>query len=199
MPRGVQRVGMRQELIDAAASIINDSGVEGLTVRSLSTRAGCASGVLYNYFNDLDDIIAEIVVAMFSETIHTARTIVAEPGSRPVADVLIELAEAVIADGNLRIATAAMSRPGVFERVGVLFANGGAPNFAALASVVVGYLDAEQRKDRVSANADIQASAWMLIWALHEVLLAQRNNNSSNPTIGASRIVHTLLDGLQRP
>ena len=197
MPRGVQRVEMRQELIDAAAAIIDEGGVDALTVRSLSTRAGCASGVLYNYFNDLDDVVVEIVIAMFSDTIETARTIVADPGSRPVGDVLVELAEAVVRDGNLRIATAAMSRPGVFERVRIQFANDGVPNLAALAGVVIGYLRAEQRTGQVSNNADIETSAWMLIWALHEVLLAQRSNSSSL-AIGADRIVQTLLAGLSR-
>ena len=52
MPRGVQRVEMRQELIAAAAAIIDEGGVDALTVRALSTRAGCASGVLYNYFRE---------------------------------------------------------------------------------------------------------------------------------------------------
>ena len=198
MPRGVQRVEMRQELIAAAAAIIDEGGVDALTVRALSTRAGCASGVLYNYFDDLDDVVAEIVTAMLSDTIKTARTIVADPGTRPIADVLIELAEAVVRDGNLRIATAAMSRPGVFERVRIQFATDGVPNFAALAGVVIGYLQAEQRIARVSNDADIETSAWMLIWALHEILLAQRSNPSSR-AIGVDRIVQTLLDGLGRP
>lgn len=195
MPRGVQRHAMRQDLLNAAASIIGQRGIDALTIRSLTVRAECASGVLYNYFDDLDGVVAELVVVMFTETVAVVRAITAEPGLRPVADVFGEIASTMLRDDNFRIASAAMSRPGVVRRVRAQFADDNVPNLAALAHVVTEYLRAEQKLGRVSSTADVETGSWLLIWALHEALIAH-HSNPSRKTIGFDRIVNTIIKGL---
>lgn len=195
MARGVQRHAMRQDLLDAAASIIGERGIDALTIRSLTARAKCASGVLYNYFDDLDEVVAELVAAMFAETVTAVQAITAEPGLRPVADVLGDIASTMLRDDNFRIASAAMSRPGVVGRVKAQFAGNDAPNLAALALIVTEFLRAEQKLGRVSRTADVETGSWLLIWALHEALIAH-HGDPSRKGIGFDRIVRTIIDGL---
>lgn len=195
MARGVQRHAMRQDLLDAAASIIGEHGIDALTIRSLTVRAQCASGVLYNYFDDLDEVVAELVAVMFAETVAAVQAITAKPGLRPVADVLGEIASTMLRDANFRIASAAMSRPGVVGRVRAQFADNDAPNLATLAQVIAEYLCAEQGLGRVSNTADIETGSWLLVWALHEALITH-HNDPSREAIGFDRIAQTIIDGL---
>lgn len=195
MARGVQRHAMRQDLLDAATSIIGERGIDALTVRSLTARAQCASGVLYSYFDDLDEVVAELVAVMFAETVAAVQSITSEPGLRPIANVLGEIASTVLGDGNLRIASAAMSRLGVVKRVQTQFADDDAPNHAALARVLTGYLRAEQRLGRVSNTADVETGSWLFIWALHEALIAHHGDQSGQG-IGFDRIAQTIIHGL---
>lgn len=195
MARGVQRHAMRQDLLDAAASIIGERGIDALTIRSLTARAKCASGVLYNYFDDLDEVVAELVAAMFAETVTAVQAITAEPGLRPVANVLGDIASTMLRDDNFRIASAAMSRPGVVGRVKAQFAGNDAPNLAALALIVTEFLRAEQKLGRVSRTADVETGSWLLIWALHEALIAH-HGDPSRKGIGFDRIARTIIDGL---
>ena len=44
--------------INAAAEIMEEEGVESLTLRKVSGRAGYNSATLYNYFNDLEHLVA---------------------------------------------------------------------------------------------------------------------------------------------
>lgn len=195
MARGVQRDAMRQDLLNAAEAIIGERGIDALTIRSLTSRAQCASGVLYNYFDDLDEVVAELVAAIFVETVAAVQAITAKPGLRPVADVLNEIASTMLRDANFRIASAAMSRPGVVGRVKAQFADNDAPNLATLAQVITEYLRAERELGRVSNTADVETGSWLLVWALHEALIAHHGDRSSKG-IGFDRIARTIIDGL---
>lgn len=103
----------------------------------------------------------------------------------------------VMQDRNLRLATAALSRSGVVARVHAQFAADDAPNMTALARVVIDYLAAEQQRSRIARDADIEAGAWIFVWALHEALLG--HTRRPGRSIGIERVVDTLLNGLGGP
>ena len=48
---------MMAKFINATAEIIQESGIEGVTIREVSKRVGFTSAVLYTYFYDLDDLL----------------------------------------------------------------------------------------------------------------------------------------------
>lgn len=52
--RGQRRV---EAILDAAAAMIRESGLEGLTVHGLAERAGTSIGSMYHFFPDLDAVI----------------------------------------------------------------------------------------------------------------------------------------------
>jgi len=48
-------------ILDAAAAIIRESGLEGLTVHGVARRAGTSIGSMYHFFPDLDAVIVALV------------------------------------------------------------------------------------------------------------------------------------------
>jgi len=55
--RKVDHDTRREEIAAAAAKLIADKGMEGLTTRALAKAMGCSIGVLSHYFNSKDDIV----------------------------------------------------------------------------------------------------------------------------------------------
>lgn len=53
---------LRQHLITTAARLIGERGSAGLSVRDIAREARVADGVLYNYFEDKDDLLAHALL-----------------------------------------------------------------------------------------------------------------------------------------
>ena len=58
--REEQREDLRKRLIDAAEARIAFSGLEGLKAREVTADAGCALGMLYIVFDDLDRLVLQV-------------------------------------------------------------------------------------------------------------------------------------------
>jgi AcrR family transcriptional regulator len=54
---------LRRYLVGTAARLIDQRGSAGLTVRDIAREAQVADGVLYNYFQDKDDLLAHALLA----------------------------------------------------------------------------------------------------------------------------------------
>lgn len=64
---------MRDTIFEAAGSVLERHGVNGITMDRVATTAGLATGSLYNYFRDKDELLAFIygrLVEPFLETIE---------------------------------------------------------------------------------------------------------------------------------
>lgn len=48
---------LQQTLLDCARGLIDEQGIESLNIRSLAKRAGVASGTVYNYFQNKEEIL----------------------------------------------------------------------------------------------------------------------------------------------
>ena len=57
---------LRSALLDAAASIISDTGPQGLTIREVASRAGVSHGAPYRHFSGKDDILLAVVEQGFA-------------------------------------------------------------------------------------------------------------------------------------
>lgn len=55
-----RREKLRADLIDIAERIIAAEGPSEIKARRLATEAGCATGAIYNVFEDLDQVIMEV-------------------------------------------------------------------------------------------------------------------------------------------
>jgi AcrR family transcriptional regulator len=63
---------LREYLITTAARLIEQRGTAGLAVREIAREAQVADGVLYNYFEDKEDLLAQALLAHVGSVMHTA-------------------------------------------------------------------------------------------------------------------------------
>src|SRR5262249_12181022 len=75
--RGGDGQNLREYLIATAARLIDERGSAGLSVRDIAREAQVADGVLYNYFEDKEDLLAHALLA------HVGTVMNATPGLPP--------------------------------------------------------------------------------------------------------------------
>jgi AcrR family transcriptional regulator len=68
---------LREYLIATAARLIDERGSAGLSVRDIAREAQVADGVLYNYFEDKEDLLAHALL------VHVGTVMNASPGLPP--------------------------------------------------------------------------------------------------------------------
>jgi len=198
--RGDDGRDLREHLIATAARLISEQGSAGLAVRDIAREARVADGVLYNYFEDKEDLLAQALLAHVGQ-VMAARTAIPQAGTGTVAENLrlfIESGMATLA----RLAPAfvgLVSQPGVLARFHAMV--GGDAAFAAagtaaegsaghpgpgddepsgqdahqrgLPDILRGYLRAEQRAGRVCQAADVEAVVALVVGAIHGEILTR--------------------------
>jgi len=215
---------LRGHLIAAAAALIAERGTAGLSVRDIARAARVADGVLYNYFEDKDDLLAHALLAHVAAVMMSAPAPLPEPGSGDVAANLT----AFIGSGIDRLARLVPAFAGVFPQPGVLIrfhamvggdaafgvpdgpSGGAAPEDQdqdhndgerGLPGQLLRYLRAEQGLGRVAAGADVEAATLLIVGAIHgqvlpRVLFSPPGSSMELPPGLAERLVETVLDGI---
>jgi AcrR family transcriptional regulator len=120
---------LREYLIETAARLIDQRGSAGLAVRDIAREAKVADGVLYNYFEDKEDLLVHALLAHVGNIMASAPALLPPPGEGTVAGNL-----RVFIDGGittlLRVTPAfagLMSQPKVLARFHAMV--GGDPAF----------------------------------------------------------------------
>ncbi|MBO0775140.1 MAG: helix-turn-helix transcriptional regulator, partial [Actinobacteria bacterium] len=90
MPRGVAMQGAREQLFDAAERVLARAGPAGLTSRAVTDEAGVAKGLIYRYFADLDEFLAELTAARLRSAVASLSGLPDRAGSGTVTDNLSE-------------------------------------------------------------------------------------------------------------
>jgi AcrR family transcriptional regulator len=70
--RGGDGQNLREYLITTAARLIDERGSAGLSVRDIAREAQVADGVLYNYFEDKEDLLAHALLAHVGAVMNSA-------------------------------------------------------------------------------------------------------------------------------
>ena len=79
---------LREYLIATAARLIDQRGSAGLAVRDIAREAQVADGVLYNYFEDKEDLLAHALLAHVGAVMASGPTLLLPPGEGSVAENL---------------------------------------------------------------------------------------------------------------
>jgi AcrR family transcriptional regulator len=109
---------LRDYLIETAARMIDQRGSAGLAVRDIAREAKVADGVLYNYFEDKEDLLAHALLAHVGNVMASAPALLPPPGEGAVADNLRAFIDGGIAN-LLRVTPAfagLLSQPKVLTR-----------------------------------------------------------------------------------
>jgi AcrR family transcriptional regulator len=79
---------LRDYLIATAARLIDQRGSAGLAVRDIAREAQVADGVLYNYFEDKEDLLVHALLAHVGNVMNSAPQLLPPPGEGTVAENL---------------------------------------------------------------------------------------------------------------
>ena len=213
---------LREYLIATAARLIGERGSAGLAVRDIAREAQVADGVLYNYFDDKDDLLAHALLAHVA-SVMTVMPRMPEAGTGTVAGNLGWFI-ATGMDTLKRVAPAfagLRSQPEVLIRFHDMV--GGAEAFGAvgqrdgadaqpepdeerdgprgLPDILRGYLRAEQRLGRVAQTVDIEATVALVVGTVHgevlpRVLFAAPGSQVTIPADLPDRIAQTVMSGI---
>jgi AcrR family transcriptional regulator len=188
---------LREYLIATAARLIGERGSAGLAVRDIAREAQVADGVLYNYFEDKEDLLAHALLA------HVGSVMQAAPRMPPAGTGTVAENLRLFIDRGLqtlaRVAPAfagLVSQPGVLGRFHAMvggdaaFVGGGerqadqdsADQDSAdqdpdpdgprgLPDILRGYLLAEQWLGRIDQAADIDAAVTLIVGTIHGEIL----------------------------
>lgn len=66
-PKQERSIATRKLILDAARSLANENGINGVTMQLVSQRAGIASGTAYQFFDDLECIYRDIYEEWYRE------------------------------------------------------------------------------------------------------------------------------------
>jgi AcrR family transcriptional regulator len=223
--RGDDTQNLRQYLIATAARLIGERGTGALTVRDIAREAQVADGVLYNYFEDKEDLLANALLAHVAEVMGSAPPLLPEPGTGAVADNLRRFIEGglevltrvtpafaglvtqpkvlvrfhAMVGGDAAFGTEAPDRPaGVPQAVGPAEEEHG----RGLPDMLGAYLRAEQRLGRIAAGADIDAAVILVVGAIHGQVLPRVIFSPPGAPIAATpsdvpgRLAETVLAGI---
>lgn len=161
---------LRDHLIAAAARLISQRGSMALTVRDIAREAKVADGVLYNYFADKEELLAQAL------RMHV-HGVMAGMGEAPLAgEGTVEDNLRAYVTRGLNVLTQILPVfAGVLAQHKILarFASMPAPGTEAggLRAVLIDYLRAEQQLGRVARDARVDAAATMIMGACHELIL----------------------------
>jgi len=221
--RGSDAQNLREYLIATAARLIGERGTGALTVRDIAREAQVADGVLYNYFEDKEDLLANALLAHVAGVMSSAPLLLPEPGTGTVAENLRRFI-----DGGLEVLARVtpafaglVTQPKVLARFHAMVGGdaafgAGPPDRAAAADEPVpgqgrglpdllgGYLRGEQRLGRIAAAADIDAVVILIVGAIHgqvlpRLIFSRPGTVIVTPADVPGRLAETILTGIAPP
>ena len=217
---------LRDYLITTAARLIDERGSAGLGVRDISREAQVADGVLYNYFEDKEDLLAHALLAHVA-TVMEGMPQMPPAGTGTVAENLRQFID--IGIGALARVVPAfaglLAQPKVLKRfhamvggdaafAGDAAASGdaaggqaapggeaGADRPGGLPGILTAYLRAEQQLGRIHEEADVDAAVTLVVGAIHgqilpRVLFSPPGSSIMPPPDLAGRLAETVVGGI---
>ena len=160
-PRGVAIPDLREQLFRAADQVLVRDGPSALSGRAITREAGCATGLLYNHFGELDEFLAQFVL-------DRVRLAAGRAGEGTLADNLTDAALSIPGSSGLAMIALVQAQPSVAARLRRTAA-GGAQGLQTIEHAFLAYLEAEKEIGRVAPHADTEALALGLVGAIHDL------------------------------
>ena len=207
---------LREYLIETAARLIGERGSAGLAVRDIAREARVADGVLYNYFEDKEDLLAHALLAHVGTVMRAAPQMPAAGTGTVAGNLRLFIDRGLETLARVAPAFAGLvSQPGVLSRFHAMvggdaaFVGGGqqadqdpAPGGPrGLPDTLRGYLRAEQGLGRVDPAADVDAAVTLIVGTIHgeilpRVLFAPPGRRVTTAPGLAGRVAETVLRGI---
>lgn len=101
----------RERILAAAVDLVRTRGYAGCTVAAVASRAGIASGTVYNHFTGKPDLVAEVFRTVVGREVAAVRTAVATSGTVVERTVAVVETFALRALKSPRLAYALLAEP----------------------------------------------------------------------------------------
>ena len=161
---------LRLSLVEHALRLVARDGAAALTMRALAAEAGCAVGLPYKVFADRRDLVTAVVHAELERLRSAFDELLARAGRHTVggnltwfADVLLDSPAVSLGDEVAADATLTTAANTEFHTTGLA---------EAFDTLLPDYLAAEQRAGRVDPSLDGQAFGFLVVGALHNLLVS---------------------------
>jgi AcrR family transcriptional regulator len=195
---------LREHLIATAARLIDEQGTSGLTVRTIAREAKVADGVLYNHFADKEEVIALALRAHVQAVMREAGGLPRAGEATVEQNLRTHITRGLAVLARIMPAFAGVfGQPKVLHRFHELALDGGIGPHGehALPARLAAYLREEQRLGRISATANVEATATLIIGACHEVALPRLFGGTPTPEVNippgfVDGLIATVLHGI---
>lgn len=181
MPTGVAIRDVREQLFDAAERVLLRDGPSALTSRAVTDEAGVAKGVLHRHFDDFDTFLADFVLDRVNRMDAQAAALREAAGTGTVVDNIADALTAVFQSVAVAIVPLVIFRLQLRVRLRRDWP-AGIPVLTDAAIMIAEYLVAERDLGRVSADAEPDGLAPMLIGTGH-LLFADRTSQPDAATV----------------
>src|SRR5262249_4406766 len=141
MPRGIAIPELSEQLFQAVERLLEREGPSGLSGRAITREAGVATGLLYNHFADLDELLAWFILARARAWVGHVEGSSSRLGRGAVAGTLPGAAPATAPVITLMY-NLVISRPSLARRLHELL-HGSEMSLLTLEGAFAAYLEAE--------------------------------------------------------
>lgn len=183
-----------QRLLDAAERLIRTVGTANATTKAIAREAGCSEAALYKYFASKEELFVRVLLERSESAAPLMAALAAEPGERPVAACLAEIARhaATFYAESWPLAMPLFADPVLLGRHREGLRRLGIGPHRVLEALVA-HLEREQGRGRIRTDADVAAGAALLLGACF-----QRASFLHFSGEDAVRPVDAFADGLAR-
>jgi AcrR family transcriptional regulator len=173
MPRRSPEVTLelRASLLRHARRILERDGVDALTMRALAAEAGTAVGLPYKVFANRGEIVAELVSSEFTQLRTELDRWVESAGTATVGDNLVGYAR-IMLDTDLPVWKLVEDLGDPALHHAATATSGATELIRSFDDTVRDYLIAEQRLGRIDPAAPVDAFAFLITGAIHNLLVA---------------------------
>ena len=175
-PTSRRREATRQKLLDAAAQVFAEEGLDAASVEAICERAGFTRGAFYSNFETKDELFLELAGRVARERVDAVRRRVAalesEGGLHDVATDALAIVEQVLdVSGDDRLAVLLMSEIRIHalrdERLGAAYLVQDAEMRASVAQIITDIGVAKSLRFRIAA--DDVARLMLTVWESESV------------------------------
>jgi len=190
VPTGIAIRDPREQLFDAAERILLRDGPNALTSRAVTTEAGFAKGVLHRHFADFDAFLAELTEDRIARIEHQAAALRAAAGTGTVVGNLTGALTDLFGSVAVAVVALIISRDNLRARLRQARPSG-VPLLTEATAMIASYLTTERDLGRLTAGADVDTLAPMLIGTGH-LLFAARDSAPPDPAAVAKVVAAAI-------
>jgi AcrR family transcriptional regulator len=194
-------VTTRDQILDAAASLIRNVGLRHTTTKEIASAAGLSEAALYRHFADRAELFLCVIGERLPELVAALHDLPGRAGQRSVRTNLEDILRLALQfyDQTLPMAASLFAEPDLLARhQAKMRAKNAGPHRSV--EQLAAYVRAEQGLGRVNPRVDPDAAASLLLGSCLGRAMMRRFLGEQHPPAEDERfvkgVVRTLIEGL---